>query len=199
MAEFRCPGQDMRFWKPEDIFEEPCPFCGEAVEFWKDEPRERCGHCGKRVMNPRIDLGCAKWCKYAAQCVGASSLPDANESLCDILIKEMKQAVGGDKARIRHALGILRHAEKILQQAEADPLVVQATAILYDIARPHGKDDVGMIRDMLRKAGVDDARAGHICRIIATHHGSDDVDTPEFRIIREADRLARASGSPNED
>ena len=66
----RCPGQDQRFWKPEDIFEVRCPDCNNKMEFFKDEPKIKCRKCGRMVLNPKINLGCAKWCKYAEQCLG---------------------------------------------------------------------------------------------------------------------------------
>jgi hypothetical protein len=66
----RCPGQDQRYWTAEDIFDVPCPHCSFVIEFWKDEPFRICRECQKEVRNPRIDLGCAKWCKFADQCVG---------------------------------------------------------------------------------------------------------------------------------
>ena len=66
----RCPGQDQRFWKPEDIFEVKCTGCGVSVEFFKDEPKLKCCKCGRIVVNPKIDLGCAEWCQYAEQCLG---------------------------------------------------------------------------------------------------------------------------------
>ena len=66
----RCPGQDQRFWKPDDIFEVKCPGCGGTIEFFKDEPKLKCRKCGKMVINPKIDFGCAEWCQYAEQCVG---------------------------------------------------------------------------------------------------------------------------------
>ena len=69
----RCPGQDLRFWKPEDIFEAQCPKCGSRVEFFKDEVRRKC-RCGHEIVNPRMNFGCAQWCQYAEQCVGV--LPD---------------------------------------------------------------------------------------------------------------------------
>jgi hypothetical protein len=65
----KCPGQDMRFWKPGDIFETPCPKCGGKVEFFKDEVRRKCG-CGHLMVNPKLDFGCAEWCQYAEQCTG---------------------------------------------------------------------------------------------------------------------------------
>ena len=66
----KCPGQDMRYWKPGDIFNAQCPNCGKPVEFFKDEARRKC-HCGYLVTNPKLDLGCAGWCPYAEQCIGA--------------------------------------------------------------------------------------------------------------------------------
>ena len=66
----RCPGQDQRFWKPEDIFEIECPSCARSVELWKDEPQVKCPHCKLMIANPKIDLGCAKWCQYATECLG---------------------------------------------------------------------------------------------------------------------------------
>ena len=65
----RCPGQDQRFWKPDDIFEVRCPGCDQTVEFFKDEPKLKCCKCGQTVVNPKVDLGCAEWCRYAEQCL----------------------------------------------------------------------------------------------------------------------------------
>jgi len=66
----RCPGQDQRYWTADDIFDVPCPHCSFVIEFWKDEPFRICRECQKEVRNPRIDLGCAKWCKFADECLG---------------------------------------------------------------------------------------------------------------------------------
>lgn len=70
MALPRCPGQDKRFWTSKDIFDIQCPYCGNVVEFWKDDPIRSCPTCDKKVRNPRMDLGCAKWCKLAEECLG---------------------------------------------------------------------------------------------------------------------------------
>ncbi len=70
MNEHHCPGQDMRYWKPEDIFTAPCPSCGAAIEFWKDEPIAVCPGCKLEARNPRIDLGCATHCKHGPSCTG---------------------------------------------------------------------------------------------------------------------------------
>jgi hypothetical protein len=63
----------MRFWKPEDIFTMPCPFCRAEIEFWKDEPIRLCASCKNEVRNPKLDVGCAEWCKHSSDCLGTSS------------------------------------------------------------------------------------------------------------------------------
>ncbi len=65
-----CPGQDMHYWKPEDIFDVRCPHCSNTIEFWKDEPTRVCSSCKNEIHNPRINLGCAKWCAFGNQCLG---------------------------------------------------------------------------------------------------------------------------------
>jgi len=66
----KCPGQDPAYWDRTAIFEVPCPSCGKPVEFFKDDTSGRCGACGYRFRNPKLDLGCAEWCPYAEQCLG---------------------------------------------------------------------------------------------------------------------------------
>lgn len=65
----RCPGQNQQFWNHEDIYYIVCPNCNSEIEFWKDEPYHTCGECSKIVRNPKIDTGCAQWCKYADECL----------------------------------------------------------------------------------------------------------------------------------
>jgi hypothetical protein len=205
MAIAQCPGQDKRFWKPGDVFEAPCPHCGQSIEFWKDDPRRRCRSCGRMAPNPKFDMGCAKWCKFAAQCLGQPA-GTADEALVDSLIREMKAAFGDDQRRIGHALEVLDHAEQIHAVEGGDPLVIRAAAVLHDIGiraaeRKHGSnagkfqeiEGPPIARPILEGLGVDAGRTGHILRIIGSHHSAGDVDTPEFRIVWDADRLANIS------
>lgn len=69
----QCPGQDNRYWSGEAVFNIPCPHCGNELEFFKDDSQRLCKRCGHRVLNPKIDFGCASYCPYAEQCMG--SLP----------------------------------------------------------------------------------------------------------------------------
>jgi len=199
----RCPGQDQRFWTPDDVFELPCPHCGDAIEFWKDDPRLKCRSCGEVVENPRFDLGCAAWCRYAEACLGVVPKPAEDRTLADALVRRMREVFGSDFRRIRHALEVLRHAERLHETEGGDPLVIRAAAILHDIGiqeaeRQHGSaasryqeiEGPPIARRILESLGVDAERIDHVCRIIGSHHSAGDIDTPEFRILWDADRLA---------
>ncbi|MCK4909866.1 MAG: hypothetical protein KAS70_08200 [Planctomycetes bacterium] len=95
----QCPGQDKAFWKPEDIFEVKCPKCQVMVEFWKDDVFRRCKKCQHRFRNPKLDLGCAEWCKFAKYCLGqdVQSIPEDIECKVeqDKKPKEKESAEGG--------------------------------------------------------------------------------------------------------
>ena len=71
MEEPRCPGQDQRQWKFEDICYVPCSSCGAEIEIWKDEPFRLCPTCGTETPNPRLKGDCATWCKHADKCLAA--------------------------------------------------------------------------------------------------------------------------------
>lgn len=197
----RCPGQDQRFWKPQDIFEVSCPGCGRAVEFFRDEPTLKCPGCGRVVVNSRLDLGCAQWCQHAEQCLGAATIRNI-KTIRDKLLVRMKDVFGRDEKRINHALRVLDYAERIGAAEGGDPLVIRAAAILHDIGiqeaeRKYGSA-AGKYQEMegppiaeaiLRDNGLDPARIEHVCRIIADHHSARDIDTLEFRVLWDADQL----------
>jgi putative nucleotidyltransferase with HDIG domain len=206
----RCPGQDQRFWKPEDIFDVKCQGCNKPVEFFKDEPKLKCRNCGQVVVNPKIDLGCAQWCQYAEQCLSVSVNNEAN-IMQERLIVEMKNIFGSDQRRIEHAMAVLNYAEQILSVEGGDPLVVKATAILHDIgiheaerkySSSAGKyqeiEGPSIARKILLRYNLDEGVIGHICKIIANHHSAKDIDTIEFRIIWDADWLVNITAKFSE-
>jgi len=197
----RCPGQDQRFWKPEDIFEVRCPCCGRKMEFFKDEPKLKCRKCGRLVVNPKIDLGCAEWCRYAEQCVGDSAVKNIS-IIRDKLIEEMKKVFGKDQKRVEHALSVLNYAEQIQTAEGGDPLVVKAAAILHDIGiqqveRKYGSsagkyqeiEGPPIAERILKNYRLNDEVVEHICKIIANHHSAKEIDTLEFRCVWDADWL----------
>jgi putative nucleotidyltransferase with HDIG domain len=198
---FRCPGQDQRFWKPEDIFEFQCPGCGKTIEFFKDEPKLKCRKCGQIVVNPKIDLGCAEWCQYAEQCVGIDTVKNL-KVIREKLVNQMKKVFGNDQKRIEHALTVLDYAEQIQNVEGGDPLIVRAAAILHDIGiheaehkydSPAGKyqeiEGPPIAREILEKHDIPAEAVEHICKIIANHHSTKGIDTIEFRIVWDADQI----------
>ncbi len=197
----RCPGQDQRFWKPEDIFEVECSGCGKTVEFFKDEPKLKCRGCGKIVANPKIDLGCAEWCQYAEQCLGINTVSGL-QAVRDKLVYEMEKYFAGDHRRIEHSMAVLDYAEQIQEDEGGDPLVVKAAAILHDIGIPeserkHGSsagkyqeiEGPSIAEEMLSQFDIPEEVVDHIKNIVGNHHSAKDIDTEEFRIVWDADWL----------
>jgi putative nucleotidyltransferase with HDIG domain len=206
VAKAVCPGQDTRFWRPSDIFEIPCAECGAMVEFFKDEARRRCPKCKAKVVNPKISIGCAQWCEHAKECLGfdpkeAEFADDGEtESIVDRLTAAMKEVFGDDRKRVDHAMKVLANAKRILREAGGDSKVVIAAALLHDIGIPAAKKTWGsaagryqekegppIAEKIMKDLDFDLERLDHVSRIIANHHSAKNIDTPEFRIIWDAD------------
>ncbi len=204
----RCPGQDLRFWKPGDIFEIQCPKCGRRIEFFKDEVRRKCG-CGHEIVNPKLDFGCAQWCQYAEQCVGAvpeevkaRRREEEKDLLRGKIALEMKKYFGTDFKRVNHALKVARYAEQILKIEGGHPLVVLGAAYLHDIGiheaeRKHGSpsghyqeiEGPPIARRILEGLSVQREIVNEICDIIAHHHSPKAEEPLNFQILYEADWL----------
>lgn len=203
----KCPGQDKRFWKAEDIFEVKCIKCGSSVEFFKDEPELKCHTCGHKIQNPKIDLSCTKWCKFSKQCKGENM--DELLSMREKLIEKMKEKFGSDIKRINHALSVLDYAEKIHASEGGDALIVKAAAILHDIGIQEAErkynsnsgkyqeiEGPPIAREILNNMKITSESIEHICKIIANHHSAKNIDTMEFRIIWDADNLVNLRDEP---
>lgn len=117
-------------------------------------------------------------------------------------LEAMQGVFGADARRVRHALTVLGFAETLLAQEPGCREVVVLAAILHDIGihaaeTKHGStigvyqeiEGPPIARAILETLGVDEATTDHVCRIIANHHSARDIDTPEFRIVWDADWL----------
>ena len=204
----KCPGQDMRYWKPGDIFNAKCPECGGTIEFFKDESHRRC-RCGHTVANPKLDFGCAAWCPYAEQCVGsipeemkAKQKLEQENSLRERISLEMKKYFGKDLKRVNHSLKVARHAEQIMKREGGNPMVVLGSAFLHDIgiheaeARYQStsgeyqeKEGPGIAREILERLNVPKEIVDEVCDIIGHHHHPREKETLNFQILYEADWL----------
>lgn len=132
----QCPGQDNRYWDGEAVFESPCPHCGNILEFFKDDSQRSCKQCGNRILNPRIDFGCAAYCSHAEQCLG--SMPpellakQKNLFKDKLAIAVRKQLIGKEdiykKATIR-----TEFAEELCKQEQrGDMAAILAATLLLD-------------------------------------------------------------------
>ncbi|MCX7822615.1 MAG: hypothetical protein N2260_04125 [Syntrophobacterales bacterium] len=142
----KCPGQDSRFWGQEAIFEAPCPKCGKTVEFFKDEPSRRCKHCGFKFVNPRMDFGCAAYCRFAEECLGVLSpelIAKRESFLKDRVAIEAKRRFGKNFKALSRAVKAARYAEGIFRQSRLDnPAVIIAT-YLYELPKQVGGESSG--------------------------------------------------------
>lgn len=203
----KCPGQNTRFWKPDDVFDIVCPACDSPVEFFKDDLSRSCPSCGYHFRNPNFDLGCAAYCRYAEKCLG--SLPQGGDEpaaadgpLLVAVRQAMKAEFGSDQRRIQHAFAVHDWCRRLLASETADPRVVLTAALLHDIGiqeaeRKHGSsaakyqeaEGPPIARRIMEQAGLDASTVDHVCRIVGNHHTPDGLDTSEFRLIWDADHL----------
>ena len=198
----------MRFWKPGDIFDTQCPKCGRRVEFFKDEVRRKC-RCGHEIVNPKLDFGCAQWCPYAEQCIGAvpeevkeKQKSEQKDLLKERIALEMKKYFGTDFKRTNHAIKVAKYAEQILKMEGGNPLVVTGAAYLHDIGILEAERKYGshsghyqemegpvIAKEILERLGVQKEMTDEICDIIGHHHSPREEETLNFQVLYEADGL----------
>lgn len=199
----KCPGQDTRYWKGDAIFEVPCPNCGHMVEFFKDEPTHKCKNCGAKVINPKMDFGCAAHCKFAAQCLG--ELPPELLAMREDLLKdrvaiEMKLTLKKDFKRVGQATRSARYAEKIAQAEGADlAVILSATYLQNVVVAPEGEtattvEKVGAARAILKKLSAREDLVIEVSDIIAAIHKGEQRDTVNFKAVHDAILLGALQG-----
>ena len=121
-------------------------------------------------------------------------------------LKEVRDAMqdyfGADQKRIDHALQVSLYAEELLSYIDADPVTTLAAAYLHDIGiheaeRKHGSssgkwqeiEGPPIARKILARLDAGEALAERVEAIVASHHTRNGVDSPEFRVIWDADAL----------
>ncbi len=161
MEQMKCPGQDTRFWKPEDIFVAECPKCGAEIEFFKDDARRRCAWCGHMFYNPKISLGCAEWCQYAEKCV-----PDlmkekkAAQTFKERLAALVQAHLQDSEAWERTEKG-MHYALDLLKSEGGDPRVVLAAVLLHRVAPEQARKFLAELEtEPDTNAGIADLLAG---------------------------------------
>jgi len=195
----------MRYWGPDAIFETTCPSCGSSMEFFKDESSRTCKKCGRKVINPKIDFGCASYCQYASQCLGElppELLSRRKDLLKDRVAVEMKRYFGQDFKRIGHASKVARYAEQLVKEEKGDMAVVLIAAYLHDIGikeaeRKYGSNEANyqeqegppVARAMLKRLGAAPELIDEVCDIIGHHHHPRKEETLNFKILYDSDLI----------
>jgi putative nucleotidyltransferase with HDIG domain len=202
----RCPGQDSRYWKADAIFDVACPSCGQRVEFFKDEPTRKCRNCGEKVVNPKMDFGCASYCQFAEQCLGTlppELLAERKELLKDRVAVEMKRHFKRDFKRIGHTIKVARYAEAIAKEERGDPAVVLVAAYLHDMGpdesgqrggdaeeRDHELGGSPRVREILTRLRAPEALIRDVCDIVGHRREPGSGETTNSKALHDADVIA---------
>ena len=211
----KCPGQDTKYWTSEAIFEQKCPKCQAAVEFFKDDTARKCPKCGHKFVNPKMDFGCAAYCQFAEQCIG--TLPEEviqqrGDLMKDMIAIEMKKYFKTDFKRIGHASRVARYAERIgKKEGDCNLFIVLAAAYLHDIgiheaekkynstvANYQEQEGPPIAKAIMKKLKVGDKMIDEVCDIIGHHHHPRENETMNFKVIYDADLIANIEDNHDE-
>ena len=197
----RCPGQDKRFWKSEDIIEVKCPYCSSIIEFWKDDPMRYCSDCGEIINNPQINLNCAKWCKMAEECLG--KIPEGALAASPVIerLKALfhKQLINAPE-KMSDALDALLLAETILIKETGDPSVIKPAVMFAGTLFSRETDQSGTTplgdasnwHVLLQKSGMEETTTrDKIVRLIEAAGSNQPIDSDDFSIVWDAIQLQR--------
>ncbi len=206
----KCPGQDSRYWSGEDVFEAECPNCGHMVEFFKDDAQQKCRKCGERLLNPKMDFGCASYCPHAEQCLGSMPpelIAQQGDLFKDRIAIAMRRYFGSDSRRIQHALDVAEHAEVIGKaQEDGDMMVIMACAYLHDIGIKNAEKKYNsssakyqhiegppVAREILTELKAPQELIDEVCDIIGHHHAPRDEESTNFKVLYDADLIVNTA------
>lgn len=181
----QCPGQDSRYWDGAAIYDAQCPNCRTSVEFFKDDNSRKCGNCGHKVINPRIDFGCASYCPYAEQCLGELP-PELLAKKQNLMIERagiaVKKYFSTDFKKISTAVKIARYAEILAEQEECNKAMVIAAGYLLQIPFT----DIGAI---LENLGAAEGFAAELKDLVHHFQARIPQDAIDYKVLADAVRL----------
>ena len=197
-----CPGQNTMFWKSDDIFDVRCPNCDRPVEFWKDDSKRTCD-CGHRFLNPKRDLGCLEYCKYAEQCMPEMFEGESLKALYrDRLLVTAKIKMKPDDASLERSQKIAELVEEILDEEGGQPKVVFAATILGNLvlnSQPQGEQSASsaqgdspsaITRKVLAEIGTEKEVTDQVCQIIENRINGTSSEDLDSKIVSDALMLA---------
>ncbi len=178
----KCPGQDMKYWKNDAIFDVNCPQCGTSIEFYKDDTTRKCSNCHHRIVNPKMDFGCASYCQFAEQCLG--TLPEEfigsrEDLLKDKVAVEMKRYFQTDFKSIKLATNAARHAESICKSEGGNLAIILCAAFLHSTG-------IVAARSILQKVGASDPMILEICGLLESQAHLQEDSPLHAKIIHDA-------------
>ncbi len=196
----KCPGQDTRYWQDDSIFEANCPKCRHSVEFFKDDTMRKCSKCGHKFVNPNLDFGCATYCEFAEQCIGAlppELLAQKEDLLKDRVAIETKKIFKSDFEKISHASRAARYAEIIGKKEGGNLAVILSSAYLHDTGLvsknetvSHEKRSSETANKILTNLKAIDELIKQVCEIIENHHSRNTMNSVEFKVVYDAILIA---------
>lgn len=180
----QCPGQDNRYWGGDEVFESPCPHCGNEIEFFKDDSQRTCGKCGRKVLNPKIDFGCAAYCQHAEQCLG--SLPPEILAQQGNLFKnrldiEVRKQMTSDDQGYELVSKRAAFGETLCREEKGDMPVILASSLLSKIDDP---------KKILTKMNAKDSLVAGINNLLITKNPQSNEEKQSSAIFHDACLLA---------
>jgi len=210
----KCPGQDTQYWNKDAIFESKCPECGTKIEFFKDDTSRKCSGCGKRIVNPKMDFGCASYCQFAEQCIGAlpeEFLKNRDDLLKDRVAVAMKRYFKTDFKRIGHAVKVARYAEEIGRNEKGNLGIILVAAYLHDIGIKNAEEKYNsnapkyqelegppVARQIMEKLNAKEDLIEEVCDIVGHHHHPKGNESINFKSLYDADLIANLEENSKE-
>lgn len=176
----QCPGQDNRYWSGEAVFEIACPHCGTMLEFFKDDSQRTCKQCGHKVLNPKIDFGCASYCPYAEQCLG--SLPadlraQGGERFKEKLTIAVRKQLLDNQEKYLLVSRRAEFGELLCREEGGNMAAIVAAALLSESEDPSA---------LLAGLGAGEDLAGEITRLLARRPALDDDEAKSAALFHDA-------------
>lgn len=210
-----CPGQDTRYWKPDDVYDVECSHCGKMLEFFKDEARRKCPGCGNRIQNPKLSFGCAQWCEHAKECLGydpKEALSDdfgkEESSLAEKLVHVLKKELGEDSPDYQNARIALKFAKKLIIDEESNPRTIIPAVLLLNInndispqqkQNKRGGQSLSNLERIMKSVNLDTETIDYVSEIITTYHLTDNPQTIEHKILLDSYKLAELNVDTTKD
>lgn len=130
------------------------------------------------------------------------SLSSADRHFLNQVRQVMETYFATDVRRIAHAHDVTMRACSLLKYIDADPLLTIAAAYLHDIGIPEAErkynrcdgklqeqEGPPVARMLLADVGAEKNFIDQVCDLVGHHHTPRGVDSPEFRVLWDADAL----------